>query len=102
MADQDFKIKVVTTADTSGIRQVSAGLTQIQQQQKAAAEQAKSCVPNFNASFASGAGFGYIVARVITGIAQETIKVTEELDKQGEHLVDLSQKWTEMAKAATS
>ncbi len=118
MADQDFKIKVVTTADTSGIRQTSADLDKLQRQQATFTETArreaaaKASTPagerteqvgaSLTRSFTAAAGFGYIVAQVINGITKETNKVTEELDKQGAHLVDLSHKWTEMAQAATS
>ncbi len=124
MADQDFNIKVVTTADTSGIKQTSAEFEKLKQQAEKARQDAGAAalfarVPpggsaqsqgtpgdpvntNLTRGFISAAGFGYIVARVINGIAEETNKVTAELDKQGEHLVDLSQKWTDMAKAATS
>ncbi len=38
MADQDFNIKVVTTADTTGIRQTEAELKKLQQQQATFAE----------------------------------------------------------------
>ncbi len=102
MADQDFNIKVVTTADTTGIRQTSAGFKQIQQDQEKASQSAAQLVSSQARGFIGAGSFGYIVARVINGIAEETNKVTAELDKQGAHLVELSQKWTDMAKAATS
>ncbi len=41
MADQDFNIKVVTTADTTGIRQTDAELTKLQRQQATFAETAR-------------------------------------------------------------
>ncbi len=41
MADQDFNIKVVTTADTTGIRQTEAELTKLQRQQATFAETAR-------------------------------------------------------------
>ncbi len=41
MADQDFNIKVVTTADTSGIRQTSVELDKLKQQQATFAETAR-------------------------------------------------------------
>ncbi len=41
MADQDFNIKVVTTADTTGIRQTSAELDKLKQQQATFAETAR-------------------------------------------------------------
>lgn len=41
MADQDFNIKVVTTADTTGIQQTSRQLEQLKNQQVAFAETAK-------------------------------------------------------------
>ncbi len=114
MPDQDFNIKVVTTADTTGIRQTEAELKKLQQQQATFAEtarrqaattpseQAAQTGSNLTRSFSAAAGFGYIVARVINGIAEETNKVTAELDKQGGHLVDLAHKWTDMAKSATN
>ncbi len=41
MPDQDFNIKVVTTADTTGIRQTEAELTKLQRQQAMFAETAR-------------------------------------------------------------
>ncbi len=41
MADQDFNIKVVTTADTTGIRQTSAELDKLKQQQATFTETAR-------------------------------------------------------------
>ncbi len=41
MADQDFNIKVVTTADTTGIRQTSSELDKLKQQQATFAETAR-------------------------------------------------------------
>ncbi len=41
MADQDFNIKVVTTADTTGIRQTSVELDKLKQQQATFAETAR-------------------------------------------------------------
>ncbi len=102
MADQDFNIKVVTTADTTGIQKTSAGFKQIQQDEAKANESAAQLASSQTRGFISASGFGYIVARVINGIAEETNKVTAELDKQGEHVVELGQKWADMARAATS
>ncbi len=122
MPDQDFNIKVVTTADTSGLQKTREEIQRVNEAaQKArqdagakalfAAEDARkagtpttsdAAPTSLTRSFSAAAAFGYIVARVINGIAQETNKVTAELDKQGEHLVDLEHKWTDMAKAATS
>ncbi len=102
MADQDFNIKVVTTADTTGIQKTSAGFKQIQQDEAKANESAGQLASSQTRGFISASGFGYIVARVINGIAEETNKVTAELDKQGAHVVELGQKWADMARAATS
>ncbi len=124
MPDQDFNIKVITTADTTGLRQTRDEIEKTNQAaqkarqdagaaalfarvppggaQPGATTPAENAPANLTRGFISAAGFGYIVARVINGIAEETNKVTAELDKQGGHLVDLEHKWTDMAKAATS
>ncbi len=124
MADQDFNIKVVTTADTSGLVKTREEIQKVREAAEkarqdagakalfAAEDKAKGPTPStapaeqagssLTRAFTAAAGFGYIVARVINGIAEETNKVTVELDKQGEHVVDLGKKWADMARAATS
>ncbi len=57
MADQDFNIKVVTTADTAGIREVDAGLDKIARRQaEAEAKWARSPINPINQRGAGGGG----------------------------------------------
>ncbi len=57
MADQDFNIKVVTTADTTGINQVDAGLDKIARRQaEAEAKWARSPINPKNQTAAGGGG----------------------------------------------
>ncbi len=57
MADQDFNIKVVTTADTTGIRQVDAGLDSIARRQaQAEAKWASSPINPKNQTTQGGGG----------------------------------------------
>lgn len=105
MADQDFKIRVVTTADTSGIRQTSAGLAQLQKQsegQAKAAEQAGYELGRALRVVAGGAliAGGYQFVSQLRSAAAEIEKIAVSLDKEGEQLVSNAQKFSEMAKFA--
>ncbi len=61
MADQDFNIKVITTADTTGIRQTSRELEQLKNQQATFAETARrqtAAAASANQAASTSAGVG--------------------------------------------
>ncbi len=115
MADQDFNIKVVTTADTSGIKQTVAGLSQIEQMQAKAAsapgvgtqssEEAARAAYQLGQSLRIVAGgalitAGYKLVSTLRDAATEIEKVSQSLGKQGEQIVANAQKFEEMSKFA--
>ncbi len=168
MADQDFNIKVVTTADLSGIAQTEAGLKRlsideanrlgrIASERQASLRSALTNVPagltggaiaveaeavsrasllsginlakarneavtfvrelssgaptartlgallgTLGPSLIGGALAGLFLKNAIDQVATETEKVTKELDKTGQKVVELGIKWREAAKEASS
>ncbi len=118
MADQDFNIKVVTTADTTGIRQTADGLTQIQRMQAAAAQQAAQQGGGTQASAAAQAAAyqlgqslrviaggalitaGYQFVTQLRAAATEIEKISASLDKEGAQIVANAQKMAELSRFA--
>ncbi len=116
MADQDFNIKVVTTADTSGIQQTKAGLTQIQQMQAQAKQAAASSgtgptTEAERAAYQLGQGLrvvaggalitaGYQLVTQLRSAATEIEKISASLDKEGAQIVANAQKMSELSKFA--
>ncbi len=120
MADQDFNIKVVTTADTSGLRQTSAEMDAIARRQaEAEAKWARSPINPKNQTGTSGKGevtsglgsfvaptaliaIGYEFVSQLSKAAGEIQKISDELNKQGAQIVDNALKFSELAKFATT
>jgi hypothetical protein len=124
MADQDFKINIVTLADLTGIKLTQQQLTALQtaaaagnkdaiealrklsDAQKKAAEEARKAQQEFTQGIRAAAGYGLIiggaVAKAINDVAAGQEKVTKELDKQFESLVKNVQQWNKLAQAATT
>jgi hypothetical protein len=104
---EDFNIRVVTTADTSGIRQTSAELAKLQQQQEAqnkAAQQAAQQTGAFVGQLVgrlAGIGLIYQGLSNIKEVTAEVLKISDELDKQGELLVKHAQGYALAAKSVT-
>lgn len=108
MADQDFNIRVVTTADTKGIQQTGDALRKLQQQAQqqdaAAAESAAYEVGRRLRMFAgAGAiGLGYKFLSEIRETISNIGKLTAELTKQGNELTENIKKHAESSKFATT
>ncbi len=120
MPDQDFNIKVVTTADTSGLQKTREEMQKLRQDAGAAALFARippggqpPSTPTTTAqsdatgtSSSIGRAGGFLVAGVIyemiNGLkkaSEEIIKISDQLDKQGAQLVANAQKITQAATA---
>ncbi len=125
MADQDFNIKVVTTADTSGLTRTREEMVRIRQEAEKARQDAgaaalfarippgatqKPTAPTATegdagaAASSIGRAGGFIAAgaiyELINGLkkaSEEIIKISDELDKQGAQLVLNAQKIIESA-----
>ena len=164
MADQDFNIKVVTTADTSGLQQINAEIERLQaldaqwDARRASLRSALTAVPaglggpaevaeetekvaaasllagtnlararneavtlireistgaptartlgallgSFGPSLIGGALAGIFLKNAIDQVATETNKVSAELDKTGQKVLELGIKWRNAAREATS
>src|SRR5215469_14799483 len=124
MADQDFKINIVTLADLTGIKLTQQGMDAIYAAAAAgnkdaiaaldklqkAYKDAQSAQQKQDEEFAKGirsaTGYGFLlggaVAAAINNIANEQNKVTKELDKQFESLVRNVQEWNKLAQVATT
>jgi len=124
MADQDFKINIVTLADLTGIKltqeQLNAlqtaasegnkeaidALKKLETAQKDAARAAQEENNEFIAGIRAAAGYGLLiggsVAAAINKFAAEENKVTDELNKQSESLVKNVQEWNKLAQVATT
>ncbi len=105
MADQDFNIKVVTTADTSGIRQTSISMAELQKQiqaQNIAAQQMGYQLGQALRVVAGGAiiAGGYKFVSQLHEAATEIERVSTSLDKQGAQILSNAQKMSEMSKFA--
>lgn len=106
MADQDFNIKVVTTADTSGLRQTSVSMAELQKQiqaQNIAAQQMGYQLGQALRVVAGGAliAGGYKFVSQLHEAATQIEKISSDLDKQGAQIVSNAQKFSEMSKFAT-
>ncbi len=124
MADQDFKINIVTLADLTGIKltqeqltalqtaaangnkQAIAALKQLQTAEKEAESAAKAQAQAQVQGIRNAAGYGLIiggvVAKAINDFANAQNKVTKELDEQGRLLVKNVQEWNKLAQASTN
>lgn len=104
MADQDFNIKVVTTADTTGIQQTSIGLDKLKQQQAtfaetarrqaAAAAAAKPAAPD-GGSAAGFTGTSIAIGTIFLALNKawhEWQKFQDELDKAAEAMLKSQEK----------
>jgi len=122
MADQDFRINIVTLADLTGIKltqeQLSAlqtaaaagnkdaiaALKKLSDAQKEASQTARQAQQEFVSGIRAAAGYGLIiggsVAKAINDVANAQNKVTKELDKEFESLVRNVQQWNKLAQAA--
>jgi hypothetical protein len=124
MADQDFKINIVTLADLTGIKLTQQQLNALQtaaaagnkqaidalkklstaqkEAESAAKAQETALIHGTRAAAAYGLIIGGSVAAAINQFADEQNKVTKELEKQGEQLVTNIQEWSKLSEAATS
>jgi chromosome segregation ATPase len=107
MAEQDFDIKIRTTADTTGIRQTEAELEKLKAQAGAAGgppgggvEDVGAAASTMATSVTLAAGAGLALYNTIVGIAEEQLKVNEELDAQVDSLGKAAAKWRELAQSA--
>ncbi len=105
MADQDFNIKVVTTADTSGLRQTSVSMSELQKQiqaQNVAAQQMGYQLGQALRVVAGGAliAGGYKFVSQLHEAATQIEKISASLDKEGAQIVSNAQKMSEMSKFA--
>ncbi len=112
MADQDFNIKVVTTANTAGVQQTTAAFDQLQAKIQAA-QKAASVPPAAGGIGSAATDFGRIIGfaaggavyqflEVIKQSALEIEKVSTELQKQGNQISENAQKFSELAKFSTT
>ncbi len=112
MADQDFKINVITTANTAGVQQTTAAFDQLQAKIAATKKAAEtptgsSGAQDFGRDIGrliglAGAGAVYKFFDVIKQSAAEIEKTTVELQKQANQISENAQKFSEMAKFATT
>lgn len=105
MADQDFNIRVVTTADTKGVQQTSAAMDALRQKEQAADERAAQETGTVIGQLIGRlAGFGLIYEGLnnIRQVASEVAKTSAELDKMGGMLVEHAQHFAQAARAVTS
>lgn len=105
MADQDFNIKVVTTADTTGLRQTSIGMAELQKQvqaQNVAAQQMGYQLGQALRIVAGGAiiAGGYKFVTQLHEAATQIDKISDGLAKQGGQIVENAKKFAEMSKFA--
>jgi len=129
MADQDFNIKVVTTADTSGLQKTSVEMQKIREQQEKLRQDAGAAalfarIPPGGAApagltkenaeisdrigrsfermaiHAVGIGAIYAAINAIKETAAEINKITDSLDKQGELLIENSRHLIQQSKFA--
>src|SRR5215472_12458927 len=124
MADQDFKINIVTLADLTGIKLTQEGMDAIysaaaagnqeaidalkklegayKSAQRAAEEENREFIAGIRAAAGYGLLIGGSVAAAINKFAAEENKVTDELNKQSESLVKNVQEWNKLAQVATT
>ncbi len=124
MADQDFKINIVTLADLTGIKLTREQLTALQTAaaagnkdaisalaavsaaQRGAAAAARQSQQELTAGIRNASAYGLLiggfVAKAINDLAVAQNKVTKELDDQGRALVKNVQEWDKLAKAAST
>lgn len=88
MAEQDFDIKIRTTADATGIKQTEAGLSNLSQVGGALG--------------LSAVGVGLALNKIIRDYGESQLKIAQELDKQLSTLTALAHKWSDIAQAADS
>ncbi len=122
MADQDFKINIVTLADLTGIKLTQQQLEALQTAaangnkqaidalkkvelaqrgaEQAAKDQAQAQYQGLRSTAYYGLIIGGVVAKAIGDIAREQDSVTKELDKQGAALVKNVQLWQKLAESA--
>ncbi len=112
MADQDFNIKVVTTADTTGIKQTSSELDKLKTQQatfaetarrQAAAAQAASTAKVTQADSADGItgtaiGLGTIVTLLTAGVRQWKLFNAEQ-DRMVDNMIKSAEKARELGES---
>ncbi len=116
MADQDFNIKVVTTADTSGIRQTSAELDKLKQQQAtfaetarrqaAAAAAAAAVAPptpiSAGPTGATGAALGIgVIVTVLTSAWRQIKEFSDEQNKWVDGMIKAAEKSRELGLAVS-
>ncbi len=104
MADQDFNIKVVTTADTTGIRQTSVELDKLKQQQATFAETARRqqaaaaaapAVQSTGGFTGTAVGLGTIVT-LLTAALSKWKQFNDEQDKWVEGMIKSQEKSREL------
>ncbi len=112
MPDQDFNIKVVTTADTTGIRQTSAELDKLKTQQatfaetarrQAAATQAASAAKTTQEDSAGGItgtaiGLGTIITLLTAGVRQWKLFNAEQ-DRMVDNMIKSAEKARELGES---
>ncbi len=124
MADQDFKINIVTLTDLTGIKltqqqlealqtaaangnkQAIDALKKLSSAQKEAQTEANAQINAQAYGIRVAAGYGLLiggsVAAAINAFANAQNKVTKELDDQGRLLVKNVQEWEKLSKAAST
>jgi hypothetical protein len=105
MPNEDFNIKVVTTADTSGIQQTAAGMEALKQQaekirQDAGAQALKTpAAPEKDLSFSGSAlGIGTIIT-LLTGAISKWKEFNAEQDRAVDNAIKAAEKMRELGDA---
>jgi hypothetical protein len=102
MAQDDYEIKIRTTADTAGIQQTSAQLRQLEaqtKQQTSDAEAAGRIGGRLVGQLLGGLSV-FAIIDMVKNLSAEFAKVAAESEKIGAQLVRNAQKYAEEAKAA--
>lgn len=107
MADQDFKINVVTTANLQGIQQTGAALGQLSKQQLAQQQAVQNAAYEVGRALRIALGGaviagGYKFVSDLRAAAVAIEKLSAEMDKQGAQLVRNAQAMAELTKYATT
>lgn len=107
MAEQDFNIRIRTTADTSGIRQTQIALDNLTKEQKEYLDQVGRRAYEAGRAIRVALGGaaiagGYKFITEINSAAAAIEKISKEIDKQGEQLIRNVQSTAELAKFATT
>lgn len=107
MADQDFKINVVTTANLSGIQQTGTALQNLSKQQLAQQQAVQAAAYEVGRALRIALGGaviagGYKFVSDLRAAAVSIEKLSAEMDKQGAQLVKNAQAMAELTKFATT